>query len=160
MVCPERKSIEPIALNVGTGDVSAMQKFINSGLGITKISKPTFGGDVAKELVPTATAAPIGVVGVVDESALTREGRRATESTVTRRSPGQGRQLPGRGISHGGRCGGAALLRHQLLLPEHWCEQTPGEQGAKGRGHMPPGIESRALRRFSRVGAWRGSLGS
>jgi hypothetical protein len=29
MVCPERKSIEPIALNVGNGNVSAMQKFIN-----------------------------------------------------------------------------------------------------------------------------------
>ena len=26
MVCPERKSIEPIALNVGNGNVSAMQK--------------------------------------------------------------------------------------------------------------------------------------
>src|SRR3954470_21780713 len=29
MVCPERKSIEPIALNVGDGNVSAMQKFVN-----------------------------------------------------------------------------------------------------------------------------------
>jgi hypothetical protein len=28
MICPERKSIEPIALNVGNGNVSAMQKFI------------------------------------------------------------------------------------------------------------------------------------
>ena len=30
MVCPERKSIEPIALLVGHGDVSGLQKFINS----------------------------------------------------------------------------------------------------------------------------------
>ena len=29
MICPERKSIEPIALLVGNGQVSAMQKFIN-----------------------------------------------------------------------------------------------------------------------------------
>ena len=29
MVCPERKSIEPIALNVGHGDVSGLQKFVN-----------------------------------------------------------------------------------------------------------------------------------
>src|ERR1700688_2798535 len=29
MVCPERKSIEPIALNVGNGNVSALQKFVN-----------------------------------------------------------------------------------------------------------------------------------
>ncbi|MBV8610565.1 MAG: transposase [Singulisphaera sp.] len=28
MVCPERKSVEPIALNVGDGQVSAMQKFV------------------------------------------------------------------------------------------------------------------------------------
>jgi SRSO17 transposase len=30
MACPERKSIEPIALNVGHGDVSGLQKFIGS----------------------------------------------------------------------------------------------------------------------------------
>ena len=30
MVCPDRKSIEPIALLVGHGDVSGLQKFINS----------------------------------------------------------------------------------------------------------------------------------
>src|SRR5919199_5965459 len=30
MVCPERKSIEPIALHVGTGQVSGLQKFINT----------------------------------------------------------------------------------------------------------------------------------
>ena len=30
MTCPERKSIEPIALLVGHGDVSGLQKFINS----------------------------------------------------------------------------------------------------------------------------------
>src|SRR5512147_3244851 len=29
LACPERKSIEPIALNVGTGQVSGLQKFIN-----------------------------------------------------------------------------------------------------------------------------------
>src|SRR3954468_8721400 len=28
MVCPERKGIEPIALDVGDGQVSALQKFI------------------------------------------------------------------------------------------------------------------------------------
>src|SRR3954452_15937387 len=29
MVCPDRKSVEPIALLVGHGDVSGLQKFIN-----------------------------------------------------------------------------------------------------------------------------------
>src|SRR4051812_20622587 len=31
MVCPERKSIEPIALLVGHGDVSGLQKFVGAG---------------------------------------------------------------------------------------------------------------------------------
>jgi SRSO17 transposase len=31
MVCPERKSIEPIALHVGHGDVSGLQKFLGAG---------------------------------------------------------------------------------------------------------------------------------
>ena len=30
MVCPERKSIEPIALLVGHGDVSGLQKFVGA----------------------------------------------------------------------------------------------------------------------------------
>jgi SRSO17 transposase len=30
LICPERKSIEPIALLVGHGDVSGLQKFVNS----------------------------------------------------------------------------------------------------------------------------------
>ena len=30
MVCPDRKSIEPIALLGGHGDVSGLQKFVNS----------------------------------------------------------------------------------------------------------------------------------
>ena len=42
MVCPERKSIEPIALNVGDGQVSALQKFINIA--------PWDHGDVQAEL--------------------------------------------------------------------------------------------------------------
>src|SRR5205085_5826068 len=52
--CPERKSIEPIALSVGDGQVSALQKFINIA--------PWDKGDVQAEvqsvfddeLVPTA----------------------------------------------------------------------------------------------------------
>ena len=31
MVCPERKSLEPIALAVGHGDVSGLQKFVGAG---------------------------------------------------------------------------------------------------------------------------------
>ena len=31
LVCPERKSVEPIALNVGHGDVSGLKKFLGAG---------------------------------------------------------------------------------------------------------------------------------
>src|SRR5512142_2305505 len=59
MVCPERKSIEPIALNFGDGQVSALQKFINIA--------PRHHGEVqaelqavfVDELVPTAAASAV-----------------------------------------------------------------------------------------------------
>jgi len=35
MACPERKSIEPIALLVGHGDVSGLQKFVAAAPGTT-----------------------------------------------------------------------------------------------------------------------------
>src|ERR1700733_8372683 len=74
MVCPERKSIESIALNVGDGQVSALQKFVNIA--------PWDRGDVqvevqsvfADELVPSAAGSPTGVVGVIDESGFAKKG--------------------------------------------------------------------------------------
>src|SRR3954464_14090653 len=68
LVCPDRKSIEPIALNVGDGQVSAMQKFINSAPWDHDDVQAEVQAAFADELVPTATGGPIGVVGVVDES--------------------------------------------------------------------------------------------
>ena len=49
MVCPERKSIEPIALHVGDGRVSALQKFLNNA--------PWDSGDIqpGKEFIATFT---------------------------------------------------------------------------------------------------------
>src|SRR3954466_14256047 len=49
MVCPERKSIEPIALNVGNGNVSALEKFINIApwaLSGNKLDNPLRGDGV------------------------------------------------------------------------------------------------------------------
>jgi len=138
MVCPERKSIEPIALNVGNGQVSAMQKFINIA--------PWDHGDVqaevqdvfAKELVPTAAGSPVGVVGVVDESGFTKKGDQ---------SAGVARQHNGR-LGKEDNCqvgvflvgvtpGGSALLDHQLYLPESWCEDTPACQDRRDKVHIP-----------------------
>ena len=130
MVCPERKSIEPIALNVGDGQVSALQKFINIA--------PWDHGDIqaeiqavfADELVPTAAGSPIGVVGVVDESGFAKKGDH---------SAGVARQHNGR-LGKEDNCqvgvflvgvtpGGSALLDHQLYLPESLVRGHRGRAG-------------------------------
>src|SRR5947208_2462993 len=61
LVCPERKSIEPIALNVGDGQVSALQKFINSAPWDHDDVQAEIQAVFATELVPTVTGGPIGV---------------------------------------------------------------------------------------------------
>jgi SRSO17 transposase len=138
MTCPERKSIEPIALNVGNGQVSAMQKFINIA--------PWDHGDVqaevqavfAEELVPTAAGSAVGVVGVVDESGFSKKGDQ---------SAGVGRQHNGR-LGKEDNCqvgvflvgvtpGGAALLDHRLYLPEAWCEDSKAGIERRDKVHIP-----------------------
>ena len=74
MVCPERKSIEPIALNVGNGNVSALQKFINVSPWDYEDVQAEIQGVFVDELVPTAADSPIGVVGVIDESGFAKKG--------------------------------------------------------------------------------------
>ncbi|MGE5755473.1 MAG: IS701 family transposase [Planctomycetaceae bacterium] len=141
MVCPERKSIEPIALNVGDGQVSALQKFINIA--------PWDHGDVqaevqsvfADELVPTAAGSAIGVVGVIDESGFAKKGNH---------SAGVGRQHNGR-LGKEDNCqvgvflvgvtpGGSALLDHQLYLPESWCEGTKACRDRREKVHIPEAV--------------------
>ena len=139
MVCPERKSIEPIALNVGNGNVSAMQKFVNIA--------PWDHGDIqaevqavfAEELVPTAADSPVGVVGIVDESGFSKKGDH---------SAGVARQHNGR-LGKEDNCqvgvflvgvtpGGAALLDHELYLPEEtWCEDTQACRDRRAKVHIP-----------------------
>jgi SRSO17 transposase len=138
MVCPERKSIEPIALNVGDGRVSALQKFINIA--------PWDQGDVqaevqsvfADELVPTTAGSAIGAVGVVDESGFAKKGGH---------SAGVGRQHNGR-LGKEDNCqvgvflvgvtpGGSVMLDHQLYLPEDWCEETKACRDRREKVHVP-----------------------
>jgi SRSO17 transposase len=141
MVYPERKSIEPIALNVGDGQVSALQKFINSA--------PWDHGDVqaelqavfVDELIPTAVGSPIGTVGVVDESGFAKKGGH---------SAGVARQHNGRlgkedncqvGVFLAGVTpGGSALLDHQLYLPETWCETTTACRDRREKVHIPEAV--------------------
>jgi SRSO17 transposase len=138
IVCPERKSIEPIALNVGDGQVSALQKFINIA--------PWDHGDVqaeiqsvfADELVPTAAGSALGVVGIVDESGYAKKGEH---------SAGVARQHNGR-LGKEDNCqvgvflvgvtpGGTALREHQLFLPESWCEDSPAAHERRDKVHIP-----------------------
>src|SRR5450759_2192457 len=58
MVCPERKSIEPIALNVGDGQVSALQKIINIAPWGHDDVQNEIQEVFVEELVRTAAAVP------------------------------------------------------------------------------------------------------
>src|SRR3982750_3438381 len=68
MVCPERKSVEPIALLVGHGDVSGLQKFVGAGPWPDDDVMAEAQALFADELVPSAAGTPAGTVGVIDES--------------------------------------------------------------------------------------------
>src|SRR3954465_15236689 len=74
MICPERKSIEPIALLVGHGDVSGLQKFVGAAPWAYDDVTAEARGCFAEELAPSAAGSPVGVVGVIDESAFTKKG--------------------------------------------------------------------------------------
>ena len=141
MVCPERKSIEPIALNVGNGQVSALQKFIDIAPWDYEDIQVELQAVFAAELAPTAAADPVGVVGIIDESAFSKKGDQ---------SVGVARQHNGRlgkedncqvGVFLVGAApGGVALLDHRIFLPESWCEDTPAGRARRAKVHVPESI--------------------
>jgi SRSO17 transposase len=138
MTCPERKSIEPIALLVGHGDVSGLQKFIGAAPWAYDEVMTETQGLFADELVPSAVDSPIGVVGVIDESAFTKKGCH---------SAGVARQHNGR-LGKEDNCqvgvfligvtpAGSALLDHRLFLPESWCKSTRATKARRDAAHIP-----------------------
>ena len=140
MVCPERKSIEPIALLVGHGDVSGLQKFVGAAPWAYDDVMAEAQALFADELVPSAAGSPVGVVGVIDESAFTKKGSH---------SAGVARQHNGR-LGKEDNCqvgvfligvtpAGSALLDHRLFLPESWCAADARGEGPAGRGPHPRG---------------------
>src|SRR5947209_9805154 len=150
MVCPERKSIEPIALNVGDGQVSALQKFINIAPWDHADVQAEVQSAFADELAPTAATSPIGVVGVVDESGFAKKGDH---------SAGVARQYNGR-LGKEDNCqvgvylvgvtpGGSALLDHELYLPEDWCEDTPACHDRRDKVHIPEHVGFRTKPRIA-----------
>src|SRR4051794_12465282 len=87
MVCPERKSIEPIALLVGHGDVSGLQKFVGAAPWAYDDVMAEAQALFAEALTPSAAGTPVGVVGVIDESAFTKKG--AHSASVARQHNGR-----------------------------------------------------------------------
>jgi len=141
MVCPDRKSIEPIALLVGHGDVSGLQKFINSAPWQYDDVQAEVQAVFDDDLVPSAKRSPAGVVGVIDESAFAKKGVH---------SAGVARQHNGR-LGKEDNCqvgvflvgvtpAGAALLDHRLYLPKPWCEDTPEARHRREKAHIPEGV--------------------
>src|SRR5512147_2663991 len=74
LVCPEPKSIEPIALTVGHGDVSGLQKFINAAPWDDDDVLDEIQSLFVDELVLSAAGSAVGTVGVIDETAFTKKG--------------------------------------------------------------------------------------
>jgi SRSO17 transposase len=141
MTCPERKSVEPIALLVGDGRVSALQKFVNIAPWDHDAIQVEVQEIFAEEVVPRAAASAVGTVGVVDESGFSKKGDH---------SAGVARQYNGR-LGKEDNCqvgvflvgvapGGVALLDHQLYLPESWCEDSPAGQERRAKAHIPETI--------------------
>jgi SRSO17 transposase len=138
MVCPERKSIEPIALLVGHGDVSGLQKFVGAAPWAYDDVMAEVQALFADELAPSAAGSPVGVVGVIDESAFAKKGTH---------SAGVARQHNGRlGKEDNCQVGvfligvapdGTALLDHQLFLPESWCAATREAEDRRAEAHIP-----------------------
>ncbi|HMB05376.1 MAG TPA: IS701 family transposase [Isosphaeraceae bacterium] len=150
MICPERKSIEPIALLVGHGDASGLQKFVGTGPWPYDDVQAEAQSLFADELVPSAAGSPVGTVGVIDESGFTKKGAH---------SAGVARQHNGR-LGKEDNCqvgvflvgvtpAGSALLDHQLFLPESWCEPTRAAKDRRAKAHIPEGLPFRTKPRIA-----------
>src|SRR6201987_5571132 len=144
MVCPERKSIEPIALLVGHGDVSGLQKVVGAAPWADDDVMAEAQALFAEELAPSAAGSPIGVVGVVDESAFTKKGTHS--AGVARQHNGRlGKEDNGQGgvFLIGGPPAGWALRAHRLSLPEDWCAPTREARSRRAKAHIPEGLPFR-----------------
>jgi SRSO17 transposase len=150
LVCPERKSIEPIALLVGHGDVSGLQKFVAAAPWAYDDVMAEAQALFADELAPSAAGSPVGVVGVIDESSFAKKGTH---------SAGVARQHNGR-LGKEDNCqvgvflvgvtpAGSALLDHQLFLPESWCAATREAKDRRDRAHIPEEVAFRTKPRIA-----------
>jgi SRSO17 transposase len=143
MCCPERKSIEPIALCTGTGQVSGLQKFIAVAPWGADDVQDEIQSVFADELAPSAAGTPLGIVGVIDESGFSKKGAK---------SAGVARQHNGR-LGKEDNCqvgvyligvapAGSALLGHRLYLHRSWYEGD-GAPRRRAEAHIPDDLPFR-----------------
>jgi SRSO17 transposase len=128
-----RKSAEPMALVFGQPDdagisqnqVLALQRFLTYSPWSSQAVGREIQAVFAERLAPSATASPVGVVGVIDESGFVKKGKE---------SVGVARQYCGRvGKKENCQVGvflvgvtpaGNALLDQQLYLPQDWASDA------------------------------------
>jgi DDE superfamily endonuclease len=106
-----RKNTEAIALVFADGQVRALQQFIASSPWDAGPIQQEIQADFTETLVASTAAWDVGTLGVIDESALSQEGRplRRRGPPVVRPARQEG-QLPGRRLPrrrHPGRLGPA-----------------------------------------------------
>lgn len=144
MVCPERKSVEPIALLVGRGDVKGLQKFVAAAPWAHDDVMAEAQSLFADELTPSAAGSPIGVVGVIDESSFTKKGSHS--AGVARQHNGRLGKQDNRQVGVfliGVTPAGSALLDHRLFLPESWCTATRETKDRRDEAHIPEDVTFR-----------------
>ena len=132
LLAPDRKSVEPMALQFADGNVVPMQRFLTRGVWDAADVQREVQAVAAARLAPSAAGAPEGAVLVIDESAFTKKG---THSVGVRRQ-------------HNGRLGkvdncqvgvflayatpaGTALADHRLYLPKAWANDPDRRKAAR-----------------------------
>ena len=131
-----RKSVEPMALAQEQGSVPALQRFLTRAPWDAARLQQEIQAVFAQELLPSASAWPLGTVGVVDSSDFPKQGRH---------SVGVARQHSGR-LGKTANCqvgvfllgvtpAGCALLEEQLYVPKSWSRA----QGLRRQTRIPKG---------------------
>ena len=147
MTCPDRKSIEPIALLVGHGDVSGLQKFFNAPPGSTTTYRPRSRLSSTTSWPPRPPLAHRrrrhpGRVRLRRAGASTAPGCRQRNGRLGKKDNCQvGVFLVGVTPA------GAALLDHRLYLPSPGATTRPRPGGGGRRRTSPRAWPSRPKRR-------------
>jgi SRSO17 transposase len=146
-----RKSVEPIALTFGDGQVHALQKFLTLSPWDYQAVQIEIQAVFAEELAPSTTTWPVGTVGVIDESSFAKKGSA---------SVGVKRQWCGRlGKKENCQVGvylvgvtpaGTALLDHQLYLPREWAR----DRERRKQTRVPKGVRFQTKQRIA-LTLWR-----